>query len=101
MKSATMFEKKKLHSLWHLFLVEAHNNAENPRMDQTLARFTETVYRVGMTREISHYSSHCKTCQITKSQPKPPAPLQSLIAFYPLETVAVDILPPTKAMSTL
>ena len=61
----------------------------------------ETVYWVSMAREIDHYSSHCKTCQITKSQPKPLAPLQSLIAFHPLETVAIDILPPTKAMSIL
>jgi len=52
----------------------------------------ESVYWVGMAREVGNYCSHCKICQTTKSQPKPPAPLQPVIASRPWEMVAADIL---------
>ena len=61
-------------------------------MDRALAKLMETVYWVGMTRKVGHCCSHCKTCQTTKSQPRPPDPLQPVVASCPWVMVAVDIL---------
>ena len=45
-----------------------------------------------MAKDTIRYCSLCSTCQITKSLPAQPAPLQPIIASRPWELVAVDIL---------
>jgi len=40
----------------------------------------QTANWVGMAKEIGHYCSCCVPFQITKIHPKPPAPLQPVLA---------------------
>ena len=52
----------------------------------------DKAYWVGMATDTISYCSFCSTCQISKSLPTQPAPLQPIIASRPWELVAVDIL---------
>jgi len=52
----------------------------------------QTAYWVGMAKDVGHYCSCCMICQASKTHPKPPAPLQPVIASRPWEMVAVDVL---------
>jgi len=91
-----MKEHKKLifiqQSLQQLLLEDAHDLAGQPGMDRTLTRLMQTAYWVGMAKDVGCYCSCCMICQASKTHPKPPAPLQPVIASRSWEMVAVDVL---------
>ena len=95
-KSPTMQEEKLLivvpRSLQHQFLAIAHDKAGHQGTDRTFAQLSEIAYWVGISKDVTHYCSYCTKCQLTKSLPNQPAPLQPVIASRPWELVAVDIL---------
>ena len=95
-KSPTMAEEKFLivvpASLRKLFLSNAHDKAAHQGADRTLSQLSQTAYWVGMAKDTIRYCSLCSTCQINKSLPAQPAPLQPIIASRPWELVAVDVL---------
>ena len=79
-------------SLRKQFLSTAHDKAGHQGSDRTLSQLSQVAYWVGMAKDTICYCSLCSTCQITKSLPAQPAPLQPIIASRPWELVAVDIL---------
>ena len=95
-KSPTMTEEKFLivvpASLCKLFLCTAHDKAGHQGSDRTLSQLSHMAYWVRMAKDTIRYCSLCSTCQINKSLPTQPAPLQPIIASRPWELVAVDIL---------
>ena len=95
-KSPTVVEAKLFivvpTSLCKQFLSTAHDKAGHQGSDRTLSQLLQVAYWVGMAKDTIHYCSFCSTCQITKSLPAQPAPLQPIIASRPWELVAVDIL---------
>ena len=95
-KSPTMTEEKFLivvpASLRKLFLSTAHDKAGHQGSDRTMSQLSHMAYWVGMAKDTIRYCSLCSTCQISKSLPTQPAPLQPIVASRPWELVAVDIL---------
>ena len=95
-KSPTMAEEKFLivvpASLRKLFLSNTHDKAAHQGADRTLSQLSQTAYWVDMAKDTIRYCSLCSTCQINKSLPAQPAPLQPIITSCPWELVAVDIL---------
>jgi len=69
-----------------------HDQAGHQGMERTLHRLAQTAYWAGMAKSVSHFCSHCFTCQTTKAPPHIPVPLHPVITSRPRELVAVDIL---------
>ena len=79
-------------SLRKQFLSTVHDKAGHQGSDRALSQLSQVAYWVGMAKDTICYCSLCSTCQITKSIPAQPAPLQPIIASRPWELVAADIL---------
>ena len=78
-------------SLQQQFLAIAHDKAGHQGTDHTLAQLSEITYWMGISKAVTRYYSYCIKCQLMKSLPNQPAPLQPVIASRPWELVAVDI----------
>ena len=79
-------------SLHKHFLSIAHEASGHQGSDRTFSILSDSVYWVGMTRDVNHHCSHCFKCQVTKAPASKPAPLQPVITTRPWEMVAVDVL---------
>ena len=81
------------------FLTMAHEVSGHQGSDRTLSIFSDSVYWVGMARDVNRHCTHCFKCQVSKAPVNKPAPLQPVITTRPWEMVAVDILkvPPSGA----
>ena len=81
------------------FLTMAHEASGHQRSDRTLSILSDSVYWVGMARDVNRHCTHCFKCQVSKAPVNKPAPLQPVITTRPWEMVAVDILkvPPSGA----
>ena len=79
-------------SLCTLFVCTAHDKAGHQGSDRTLSQLSHMANWVEMAKDVIRYCSLCSTCQINKSLPTQPAPLQPIIASGPWELAAVDIL---------
>ena len=96
MKSPTMTKEKFFivvpASLCKLFLCTAHVKAGHQGSDRTLSQPSHMAYWVGMAKDTIRHCLLCSTCQINKSLPTQPAPLQPIIASRAWELVAIDII---------
>ena len=79
-------------SLCKHFLTIAHETLGHQGSDCTFSILSDSVYWVGMTRDVNHRCSHCFKCQVSKVPANKPAPLQPVITTRPWQMVAVDIL---------
>ena len=81
------------------FLTMAHEASGHQGSDRTLSILSDSVYWVGMARDVNCHCTHCFKCQVSKAPVNKPAPLQPVITTRPWEMVAVDILkvPPSGA----
>ena len=63
--------------------------------DKTLGRLKERFYWPGHYEDVRDWCRTCAVCASRKSPPaKPRAPLEPIIASYPMQLVAVDIVGP-------
>ena len=74
------------------FLTMAHKASGHQGSDCTLPILSDSVYWVGMARDVKRHCTHCFKCQVSKAPVNKPAPLQPVITTRPWEIVAVDIL---------
>ena len=79
-------------SLQHQFLAIAHDKAGHLGTDRTFAQLSKIAYWVAISKDVIHYCSYCTKCQLMKSLPNQPAPLQRVIITRSWELVVVDIL---------
>ena len=72
-------------------LVKAHSDLGHQGRERTYALLRRGVFWSGMLRDEAKHVTRCKHCCITKErQPKLRTPLRHLLAFSPLEVVAID-----------
>ena len=63
--------------------------------DKTLGRLKERFYWPGHYEDVKEWCRNCAVCASRKSPPvRPRAPLEPIIASYPMQLVAVDIVGP-------
>ena len=63
--------------------------------DKTLARLKERFYWPGYFNDVQDWCKNCGTCATRKTpSPKARSPLTSIVAGYPLQLVAMDIVEP-------
>ena len=82
-------------SLQERAMIAVHSlpTANHPGVEKTLSQARLCFYWVGMASDITEFVRCCHTCaQIRAKNPTNHAPLQPMIAGYPFEIVALDIV---------
>ena len=74
-------------------LNKAHSDWGHQGREKTYGLLRQRVFWSSMSRDVARHVSQCKHCRIAKEkQPKLRTPLRHLLAFSPLEVIAIDFV---------